>query len=259
LLLAGIGLLAFASFACRLAPPTPIDDRTTVRVIRTEELTPDRDADLATRVAALGGTVAAVDTTVAAQATQIQAGVAAEARQALQLDVLRTVNAQQAAEIEELNALQEPVARNGTIVAYLATRVGALARDAGTTASPPTMTPYLPVLGSVELEGGRCCAGGIAGETITVTAAFTATSPLAPVTEMRMHAGSIAADWATIANVPWASFVEEKGLSVPVALNWTSFHVTVQYRDAEGHVSPLYHDDISIEGEPAPRTPTPNP
>jgi hypothetical protein len=253
---AGIGLLLFASFACRLTPPTPIGGQGTIRVTRTDT-EPDAGLDLRTQLPSLNATVSDLEIVVAAQATRIQADVTMEARQAIEIDLLRTVDARQAAEIEELNMLREPVARNGTTIAYMATRVGALVRDAGTATPYPTMTPYLPVLGGVELEEGRCCAGGVAGETITVTADFTATSPLADVTEMRLHTGSIAADMMRMNNIPWEPFVEEQALSVQVALNWTSFLVTVQYRDAEGHVSPLYTDDIAIEGEPAQPTPTP--
>jgi hypothetical protein len=40
-----------------------------------------------------------------------------------------------------------------------------------------------------------------------------------------------------------------------VPINWTGFYVSVQYRDAEGNLSPVVCDDISIEGH----SPTPTP
>jgi hypothetical protein len=39
---------------------------------------------------------------------------------------------------------------------------------------------------------------------------------------------------------------------VHVALNWTGFYVCVQYQDEHGNVSPVYRDDISVEGVPRP-------
>ena len=37
---------------------------------------------------------------------------------------------------------------------------------------------------------------------------------------------------------------------VHVYLNWTSSGIAVQYRDAQGNLSPVYCDDIAVEGHP---------
>lgn len=114
--------------------------------------------------------------------------------------------------------------------------------------SPPT--PYRPVNGSVEIAGGACCAGGRAGETVEVSVSFGADSRQAAVTEMRMRVGGIAFDAAALAQVPWEPFVREKQVALPVALNWITYVISVQYRDAEGNLSPVVTDEIAVEGSP---------
>lgn len=126
------------------------------------------------------------------------------------------------------------------------------------TASPtPVVAPSTAVTGTIEIEGGRCCAGGIAGETIPVEVSFSASSAAAEVTEMRVRAGGIAFDEGAMALAEWEPYVETKTYSVTVALNWVGWYVSAQYRDAAGNVSPVVHDDISMEGAPKPPTPTP--
>jgi hypothetical protein len=114
-----------------------------------------------------------------------------------------------------------------------------------------------PVTGSVVIEDGRCCAGGIAGSTIQITAEFTATSPLAEVKEMRTvdRYGGGCLNENEMASLPWEPFTPSKLYSVRPALNWIGFYVTVQFRDAMGNLSPVYCDDISVEGSPPPSTP----
>jgi hypothetical protein len=46
---------------------------------------------------------------------------------------------------------------------------------------------------------------------------------------------------------------------VYVPINWTTFAVSVQYRDEKGNVSLVYCDDIGVEGMPATPIPTPTP
>mgnify|MGYP000847069192 CR=1 FL=1 len=113
------------------------------------------------------------------------------------------------------------------------------------------------VEGSVELEDGRCCAGGVAGDTIQVIARFTATSSAAPVTEMRVRPGNTSFDESAMDAAPWQTMLREQTFPVTVVLNWTGFYVSVQFRDADGNLSPVVSDDISVEGSPP--TPTPSP
>jgi hypothetical protein len=52
--------------------------------------------------------------------------------------------------------------------------------------------------------------------------------------------------------VEWEDFAESKTYPVPVAINWTGFYLCVQYQDEHGNLSPVYQDDISVEGMPRP-------
>jgi len=145
-----------------------------------------------------------------------------------------------------LAALSSQVASQGTFVAYLATQVGALARP--TTPSPDEPTPYLPITGSVLLEEGRCCVMGLVGNTVEVQAAFAATSPFAEVSEMRVLARATPANLEDFADVGWEQFQPSKTFLAVAAMNWLGFYVSVQYRDSLGHLSPVFVDDVSIEG-----------
>ncbi|RME47192.1 MAG: hypothetical protein D6791_06475 [Chloroflexi bacterium] len=109
-----------------------------------------------------------------------------------------------------------------------------------------------PVTGSVVIEGGRCCAGGTAGSTIEIGVAFQATSPFGDVRDMRLRAsyGGRCLSGEELAAFPWEPFVSEKTFPVTVVINWVGFYVSAQYRDAAGHLSPAYCDDISVEGMP---------
>ena len=154
--------------------------------------------------------------------------------------------------LERSNAdLATQVAHQNEIISYLATRIPSRA----ITPVHPTLTPYRPVYGSVVIEGGQCCVGGVAGETIEVGVAFEASSPLAKVTEMRVRSGGLHFTEDEMAYAEWEEFTPYKTFSVSVAINWVGFYVTVQYRDELGNLSLVYYDDISVEGHPA--TPTP--
>ncbi len=111
--------------------------------------------------------------------------------------------------------------------------------------------PSGDVEGTVEIEGGRCCVGSTAGDTIEVEVAFSATSSAGEVTEMRVATAGIKFDAAAMADVPWEPFAPSKSYPVAVALNWTGYWVSAQFRDAAGNVSPVVYDDISVEGSPA--------
>jgi hypothetical protein len=151
--------------------------------------------------------------------------------------------------------LATQIAHQNEIISYLATRIPPRI----ITPAPPIPTPYRPVYGSVVIEGGHCCIGGIAGETIEIGVAFEVTSPLAEVTDMRVRIGGLHFTEDEMAYADWEAFVPYKSFSVQVALNWVGFYVTVQYRDELGNLSLVYYDDISVEGHPAPPTAHPTP
>jgi hypothetical protein len=157
---------------------------------------------------------------------------------------LQAENAQQATQI----------AQQGTVVAHLATRVGAFPPP--TSGPPPTKTPEAALTAPVIIEDGRCCAGGTAGETITLDVDFEAAGLPTAATEMRVRTRTGRPFTAEeMAQADWEPFAPQKSYPVGVVNNWIGFYVSVQYRDAEGNVSPVYHDDISVEGHPPDPTP----
>ena len=130
--------------------------------------------------------------------------------------------------------------------------------------TPTPMTPVethqrstAPVsfTGAVQIAGGSCCIGGFDGETLQVQVSFSAASPFGSVSQMRVIPGCYAD--TDMASAAWEPFVDSKTLPVHVVINWTGFTVCVQYQDEYGNISPVYQDDISVEGMP--RAPVVNP
>lgn len=136
------------------------------------------------------------------------------------------------------------------IIMYLAT--GAPAGEEGRYSVPQggTLIPtsYQPVMGSVMIHAGGCCVGGEAGATLQVDVQFQAYSQRGEVVEMRVLAGPPLQSEAMMDDIPWEPFRSEKVYPVAVAINWTSFWVHVQYRDLTGWLSPVYFDEIGVEG-----------
>ncbi len=122
------------------------------------------------------------------------------------------------------------------------------------TAIAGTKTAF-PVTGSVLLAGGASATGGVAGETIQIQAVFTSTSPYGKITQMRVkNAGGCVTDPSQMEGAKWEPFTTTRSFPVSVAINWVGFYVAVQYQDEKGNLSPVYCDDISVEGMP----PTPS-
>ncbi len=135
--------------------------------------------------------------------------------------------------------------------------IGTLDEATPISAQPPaiqtvvaTTREAFPVRGSVEIEDGSCCVGGTEGDVIDVGVTFEASSPFAEVTEMRVSTDCRTED--EMADLPWEPLASERSYSVRVLINWTGFYIGVQYRDAQGNLSPVYCDDISVEGHPKP-------
>ncbi len=95
------------------------------------------------------------------------------------------------------------------------------------------------------------------GEPIDITVSFEAVSPFAQVTHMRTAEHCLA--YEDMAVVAWEPFTEAKVFQfTPPVFNWFSFTASVQFRDADGNLSPVYCDDIGVEGmpvTPAPKNP----
>lgn len=119
------------------------------------------------------------------------------------------------------------------------------------TAAAATQMAF-PVTGSVLIENGRCCAGGVAGAKIPLQVQFQAASTAGKVTEMKVHlGGGCVKDPAQLAGDAWEPLRDTKTYEAALALNWVGWWISVQYRDASGNLSPVYCDDISLEGSPA--------
>lgn len=122
------------------------------------------------------------------------------------------------------------------------------------TAAAATQMAF-PVTGSVLIESGRCCAGGVAGSQVSLKVEFQAASPAGRVVEMKAQPGSGCIKDPAQLTGAWEPFQPSKTYSAGLAINWVGWYLNVQYRDERGKLSPVYCDDISLEGSP----PTPKP
>ena len=140
------------------------------------------------------------------------------------------------------------------------------AETATATPTPPSPTPTevqlemstdpaFPVVGFVEIAEGRSRMGGFAGDTIQVRVDFTAASPFGRVSKMRVNKGcSVEIDPEA---EDWEPFVATKTYPLGVIINFFGFHICVQFQDEYGNLSPVYRDEITVEGNP--RQPLVNP
>ena len=117
------------------------------------------------------------------------------------------------------------------------------------TAIATTQIAY-PVAGSVLIEEDRCCMGGIAGEILEAHVSFSATSGFGKVGEMRVRTTGICFTENELTDTAWEPFMPSKTYPVYVAINWVGFYASVQYRDERGNLSPVFCDEISVEGHP---------
>ena len=120
----------------------------------------------------------------------------------------------------------------------------------GSSGEPVDPGPTRSFEGSVAIEDGRCCLGGIAGQQISIHVTFLAASPFAQVTQMRIRAGLSAFDEADLSEAEWEAFSTTKTFEYVPPINWTGFYVSAQFRDGSGNLSQVYSDDISVEGMP---------
>ena len=121
----------------------------------------------------------------------------------------------------------------------------------------PTYTPYQMITGLVEIENGRCCAGGMAGQALELDVKFEAQSLAGyPVTEMRVRLGGIAMEEGDLVEEEWIPFRTQDMLIIEPGVNWTTYVLNVQFRDKAGNLSAVFSDEIAIEGS-SPITPEP--
>jgi hypothetical protein len=108
-----------------------------------------------------------------------------------------------------------------------------------------------PVAGKIQVGQGSAV-GGKAGTTIDIPVKFEATSPAAAVKEMRAKTSPIGRCLTPdeMNDAPWEPFAPSKTFTYRIALNWSTFKLHVQYRDAQGNLSPVYCGEIAVEGQP---------
>jgi hypothetical protein len=118
-------------------------------------------------------------------------------------------------------------------------------------AATPAPSSSYPVTGSVVLKSGASVTGGTVGSVLAIDAAFRASSPSGQVTEMRTAARYGGNCLKDLSSVAWEPFAPAKTFTVTAALNFIGFYVSAQFRDANGNLSPIVCDDISVEGMPS--------
>jgi hypothetical protein len=113
-----------------------------------------------------------------------------------------------------------------------------------------------PINGSVLIEDGRCCVGGVAGSEIKIKVSYQANSFSGEVNQMRVMAfGGGCRNEDEMEEASWEPFISTKTYPFNLPINWVGFYVSVQYRNTGGNISPVYCDDISVEGSPPLPTP----
>jgi hypothetical protein len=141
------------------------------------------------------------------------------------------------------------LAHQEEMIEYLATRGPAVATLVPVGAAP---TPYRPVVGSVKIEGGRCCMVGTVGEPMEFSVAFEAMSLVGhPVSEMRIRLSNKAANEDELVDADWKPFSPQQVFTVITPANWVAFTLSVQFSDQAGNLSPVYSDEIIVEGSPS--------
>jgi hypothetical protein len=112
--------------------------------------------------------------------------------------------------------------------------------------------------GSVLLQRGLCCIGGIVGTQVNLRKDFVPPGSFGPDIEMRRKEGMFCFSEEQMMDAPWVPFVPSVTEPFEItAINWIGHYLSVQYRDILGKASPVVCDDISVEGMPAPQTPGP--
>lgn len=108
-----------------------------------------------------------------------------------------------------------------------------------------------PVIGSVKV-GNQSMMGGKAGTTVDIPVHFEATSPSGAVVEMRVkrYAMGRCLTPEEMVDTTWESFAADKVYQATIALNFSTFKLHVQYRDAKGNLSQVYCGEVTLEGSP---------
>jgi hypothetical protein len=142
-----------------------------------------------------------------------------------------------------------------TIEPPTATEVSPTGTATSFSETPTAISNSSVFTGSVLIEGGQSMTGGVIGQTITMTVTFTAHSTAGEVKEMRVNRGGGCASESAIASSTWEPFAAQKAYATTAPMAIVGWYASAQYRDDKGNVSPVYCDDISVEGMPPAPTP----
>jgi hypothetical protein len=171
----------------------------------------------------------------------------------------------------ETDQLATQVANLENIVSYQATQIGGQQEkinylatrgpvDLPSEDDVPTFTPYSSWDATILIQEGSCCAGGLVGDTVELLVTFFVIHPDAEVVEMRVMTGGSGVGEDDLAEITWEPYTQMKTYQVEITVpNWIGWWVYIQFRDADGNVSPVFSDDISLEGHLPPPTNTPGP
>ena len=78
------------------------------------------------------------------------------------------------------------------------------------------------------------------------------------MSQMRVkQSGTCRTDQIQMDDATWEPFTSTRTFSVPAAINWTGFYIAAQFQDDKGNLSPVYCDEISVEGMPPTPVTTP--
>lgn len=116
---------------------------------------------------------------------------------------------------------------------------------------------YLPLIdspcegfcGQVTINDGLCCIGGVAGVLLSMPVSFFARSRNVPVIEQRVDFLPCQSD-EPISAAAWEPSRTTQSYTITIPINWATRSVRAQFRDAAGHLSPIFCDDIYTEGFP---------
>ena len=108
-----------------------------------------------------------------------------------------------------------------------------------------------PVRGKIQV-GEQSTIGGKAGTTLNIKVKFEASSSLADVTDMRVKQSPMGRCLTPeeMSDAPWERFVAEKTYTYTMPINWSTFKLHAQYRDAKGNLSPVFCGEVAVEGNP---------
>ncbi len=100
--------------------------------------------------------------------------------------------------------------------------------------------------------GEQSTMGGKAGSPLNVKVKFEASSSAASITEMRVKQSPVGVCLTSdeMNDATWENFVSEKNYTYSPPINWSTFKLHVQYRDAQGNLSPVYCGEVAMEGMP---------